>query len=321
MPNSRKRAHSSLSPEKQVEQQRAGHAGRKRRRTTWKTEVSDKDKNKAINLAVGGTKKYSWMTQADNSPGTTPGMSRAEELNLTYGPIAQGLGVDKHETPAPNFGTGLGLPTPPSAPATQEEDREISIEDLEAQLEAELEAELGADPDAEAKADAEVEAEFEALCEGEPEAETQDSDAESQGDICGMNEKDLEDEVSALCGDESVAGSQPRQTVESDEDDVMFVSSKQTGTKESPLKILSSRESSPWAEKPAEKATKEPAAQKVPKQIRPKPIPQQTRRGRRAQAKKPTEVEVEEVDDGMDEEELLRLLQAAFAFLTIRNRS
>ncbi|KAI4867166.1 hypothetical protein F4820DRAFT_446330 [Hypoxylon rubiginosum] len=363
MGKSRKRSAPSVDPEDAENAENLGNqvkrAERKRRRTCWITDVSERDKNKAINLALGPN-KYSWMSQNQDQGHNSLAASLARlgeaASGIVSGPTAQELGVGHapqlaapSSSNAQEGGEDTDIDPLEAALEAELEAKDTGVDQLEAALEAELEAEdtdidpleaaleaeleaedTGIDPleaalDAELEAEAEVEAEVEAdgevndgidviddaelsaqisaLYEEEHEEETSQHAAETTEDVCGTNESTLEEELSALYETEPAAPSTPQQTAA---DDVILVSSKQLGTKNSPLEILSSRESSPCVEKPAAKATAAP--KKAPRRARPQ---------RKAQAKKPIVVEPEEeVDDGADEEELIGLLDAALEFLT-----
>ncbi|RYP54270.1 hypothetical protein DL768_000844 [Monosporascus sp. mg162] len=86
------------------EQERAERAARKRLRTRWQTGCSETDRARALNVAlgkIGGGRQYSWLNQTSAAPAQTMGMTRARELNIHAGVIAQELGISAEEVVNP----------------------------------------------------------------------------------------------------------------------------------------------------------------------------------------------------------------------------
>ncbi|KAI0121403.1 hypothetical protein F4776DRAFT_672456 [Hypoxylon sp. NC0597] len=78
----------------------AERAERKRIRTSYRTDATDKEKARALKVATDRLpgKKYSWMNQEKLTPAKTMGKRVARECEITTGPIAEELGIGEHST-------------------------------------------------------------------------------------------------------------------------------------------------------------------------------------------------------------------------------
>ncbi|KAI3341654.1 hypothetical protein F4824DRAFT_515185 [Ustulina deusta] len=78
---------------------REERAARQRRRTGWRTDATEKEKETALRLAInqmGGGKKYSWLQQGPETVAETLGQQRAKELGIKKGKLAKELKIGEH---------------------------------------------------------------------------------------------------------------------------------------------------------------------------------------------------------------------------------
>ncbi|KAI0537004.1 hypothetical protein GGR58DRAFT_527669 [Xylaria digitata] len=88
------------APERELyEAGKEERAARKRLRTSWRTDATEKEKETALRVAInkmGGGKKYSWLQQGPQTVAETLGQKRAIELGIKSGSLAKELKIGEY---------------------------------------------------------------------------------------------------------------------------------------------------------------------------------------------------------------------------------
>ncbi|KAI1412415.1 hypothetical protein F5Y13DRAFT_190411 [Hypoxylon sp. FL1857] len=340
-----------MAPKRRLasDEELAKRAERKRIRTSYRTDATDKQKNKALRVAFDKIpgKKYSWMNQEKMTPAKTMGKEMAEACEISNGPIAKELGIGKYSKAATMFA---------------KEYQEALDEGLTPE-EAELRVEVMYD-EHEAKAQRLSEEEMEGLLEEwskEPQAQAQNPDS---GDIDPVKIAEMEAflaEPDDSNIDPAKIAEMERFLAESEDDDIdpdqiaemeKFLGAPETpaaaeapgqlptpgpspavvtsiekpsgleaakkpdeGTKENPIS-LSSRESSPIVISSREATPQAPPKKR--KATKPPKAPKEKRPAKKARVAEPQKVEEEEeYDEEEEKQDLAALFQHVMNVLLV----